>query len=962
MANKSFRCILLGTILGAAALANAQAVVRSVEATPVSGGVEIKIQGDGLKKPKELSAWAGKSYILEFDAKVVGGGKRFTVNQSGLSYVQYGWYSPRPPKVRVHLRFQQAQKPSLTQTDGGWVVLVGNATASHEAKQPNHDESAMKSAMALLNAKSRPSPPKNDLQKAMDTSTAPPPIKPSVGTIPPPLPDDQAMRDAEALLSSHQAVQSQPAPVVKGAVESNSPATAAPAKQDQNDLQKAIAALDEEQRQKAKKPAVAKPASDSFPETVPPLEPAPTSPTMQRNPSGGQMVSLDFVNTDIVQILKALALQTNVNIVTAPEVKGSLTVSLTNVPLKEALDLVTTMAGVRYAQVGRTYVVTTAAKFSEAIRQVTGATKTEWVSETRVVPIFSGEGAQIKAAVLKSLPLETPNGRFEIVLPSEELTVESKQTVQAESDKSATADGKTAGGEQDKGATIETKAANTQKAKDQYVVLIGPKTRLDEVEHLVKALDSQISSAMGIDYPASSMIVRDQYLVRGGNAADLLEALGAKNGKLGNVDVAATPKTSTSRQSIVLVGREHEVLGVLKTLADLDSEDAVLTKMVAYDVKFADPRALREDLVGQVPGLRVIIPPASAGNPRVFQPGKGVQQATEATQASTTSVPGATAAGGGAPESQKVGGDLEKPGKLSQPFTDFETSAVPMKLILRGSDDQIERGMSYLAVVDTAPKQVALELRVVELSKNDAIKAGIDWNILGGGAVKILRLNNSHPDGGNNAIGANFSGSGFSGDVGATLDRILDANKIIARPNMLAIDGRESELFVGDTVRYIKSIQSTQNGVTVTTDEVKVGVRLNVLPRIGAGGNLTMDIRPVVSFLRGFTDVPGGGKLPQTSDRVAQSTVNIMSGETIAIGGLIQDQDTKSESGLPILMDLPIVGHLFKRSTNQKIRTEVVIFLTARALDGPANSNYQLPMQIKPTPELKKGKGGKEGN
>jgi type II secretory pathway component GspD/PulD (secretin) len=94
-----------------------------------------------------------------------------------------------------------------------------------------------------------------------------------------------------------------------------------------------------------------------------------------------------------------------------------------------------------------------------------------------------------------------------------------------------------------------------------------------------------------------------------------------------------------------------------------------------------------------------------------------------------------------------------------------------------------------------------------------------------------------------------------------------------------------------------------------------------------------------VSFLRGFTPVPNGGQLPQTSERISQNTVTVRSGETLAIGGLIQDQDTKDVSGVPILMDLPIIGQLFRRTTHTKRRTEIVFFLTARSIEGPIGSD-----------------------
>ena len=102
----------------------------------------------------------------------------------------------------------------------------------------------------------------------------------------------------------------------------------------------------------------------------------------------------------------------------------------------------------------------------------------------------------------------------------------------------------------------------------------------------------------------------------------------------------------------------------------------------------------------------------------------------------------------------------------------------------------------------------------------------------------------------------------------ASLDAIANKNNLISRPNLLAIDGRESEIFVGDDIRYVQSIVSSQTGPTIQSADIQVGVRLSVLARIGGDGNITMDMRPVVSFLKGFNSVAGPGvtlNLPQTS-------------------------------------------------------------------------------------------------
>jgi len=157
--------------------------------------------------------------------------------------------------------------------------------------------------------------------------------------------------------------------------------------------------------------------------------------TGEKKPVAGEVkvnegrVSLDFVNTDVVQILKSLARQTNANIVTSPDVTGKLSIKVENVSIKESLNLVTSLAGLRFAQIGKTYVVTSPSKFLETMRNVQGTQ--EEMTLSRIVPIFSGQGTQIKVAVLKSVSSENAFGRFELVLPSEKAIVSNNTKVTA---------------------------------------------------------------------------------------------------------------------------------------------------------------------------------------------------------------------------------------------------------------------------------------------------------------------------------------------------------------------------------------------------------------------------------------------------------------------------------------------------------------------------------------------------
>lgn len=877
-----FKIVLpfLGAAL--AALSLGQAKLTGVEPRKVGEGVQVNILGKGLPAPKVLRVNGNQSYILEFRGELGTRGRRIGVRHGGVSYVQYGWFSARPARVRVLLRVRPTDAPVLMSTPNGWIVSVN--TPGPVVRATTAVGSAFPDKVPPLDR------PTAKAMGATDSSAQSTPVR---------------LRD-------------NPAPV---------------------------------------KPVRVTPISaEPFPTRVPPLETArrmaPTTEwtTVEAAPS---RVSLDFVNTDIVQILKALALQASVNIVTSPDVKGNLTVSLNDVSLTEALDLVTTMGGVRYAKVGKTFVVTASGRFAETMQQISG--RIDESSQTKVVPIFSGEGLQIKAAILKTVPPTTRAGQYDLVLPSERVKVQTQQNVTAPQGPTG-GDGKA--GDQGAGGQAQTQVQSETvdtATKDDYIILTGSPGRLGEVEAAIQALDRQIASALGRTIPTSHEVVQRGYSPRGVPAEDLLKALKSEGAKelVGGVQMVATPKTSLSSQVILVTGRAHDVARVMTMLNDLDSvADTSPTNFVIVGLRYLQPAAAQIEITRAVPGIRVTLLPIPV-DPMVATDLK--DQATE-TKKDGASGSGAASGGAGDQSGSSSGGGGNQggaqgggagagaggdSGSTSAPVKTLGvttvTNSLPMKLMLRGTPEQIEQARQHLAMVDIAPKQVALELRVMELTKDEALRVGIDWSVLTGSRLASFRLNQGLGD--TAATSGTFGGKykfdkTDSMDALATLDQISNNRNLIARPNVLATDGIPTNIFVGDTVRYIKTIQASQNGTSVQVGEVNVGVAFNVVARVGDGDDIMIFLQPEVSNLNGFTPVPGGGQLPQTSVRRSQSTLRMGSGETIAIGGLIQEQDRRNVGGVPFLKDLPIIGQLFRRTDNRKIRSEIVFFVTAKVIDG----------------------------
>lgn len=895
MRNKLFALwalIVLGALPGPAA---AQGVLKGVSFQPSGEGWTIRMAGDGLSAPKVMPSNGGRVISYVFNGHLSGKAGYQRIRKNGVQYVSWGWVSAKPPQIRVRLVMDKPQPVQVAAHKGAWTLFGGSAIA--EIKPDDPFAATSETDVALM-------------------------------------------------------AQAQP-----GRATGPTPTSVAP-----------------------------RVPQEPFPDRVPPLEPArPARATTATNLLNEmqRVVTLNFERTDVVQILKALALQAGVDIVISPDVARPnvapaatgtddapiptapveasglrLTLSLNRVSVQQALDIVCAMANLRYARVGRAYVVTSSERFAQSMRHM--ANHVEALNEIRVVPIVSGEGSQIRHAVYEWFGRST----IQVILPQDggpspdSPTPSSPDGTQPAATEAAPA-----------APAAETGEGST------YLFLVGEPRWVDAGEKLVRKLDSDIIEARTIQRLESlrreeeranaSLLrtaernslgetIRRTYETQFAKAADL-RAIIANEEQFRGLSILAAPREST-RQVLIVEGRRASVESLMEVLSQLDTGTNAGDKIRIYDVKFGDPRTLREEIVAQVPGIRVSIAPGSSGNPKLYREGQALRQAIEtvspeqARQERGAAQPAATGQVGAvsvAKETAEVRG-------IAQPFQEIESAAVPMRLVLRGTDEQIELALAYLDLVDVAPRQVALELRVMELSREDALRVGLDWSVLTGGTVQAIRINQGVGD--TSSSPGTISGDlGFAGggtaSVLATLDSIANKRNLIARPNLLAIDGRETEIFVGDVVRYIESIVQSQNGTTVTTGEVPVGVRLAVLARIGGEGNITMDLRPVVSTLRGFTPVPGGGQLPQTSLRIAQSTVQVVSGETIAIGGLIQDGDRVDVRGIPLLKDLPLIGNLFKRTDTSKVRTEVVFFLTVKTVDSTNRAEAANP-RLQPVPAL----------
>lgn len=232
-----------------------------------------------------------------------------------------------------------------------------------------------------------------------------------------------------------------------------------------------------------------------------------------------------------------------------------------------------------------------------------------------------------------------------------------------------------------------------------------------------------------------------------------------------------------------------------------------------------------------------------------------------------------------------------------------------------GSAAMQDRIRTQLEQVDVAQQQVNIKATVIELNNSKAREMGLSFF--------------SDPWSKDTSV-AGYNGFKFS--VTSAHDENIGKGNVLARPNITTFDGRGATILMGDKVPvFTTSSDSNEadNDATMTVEYKEVGVKLEVLPRINDEDNeiITMTIKPSVSTITQWVE-SGNNKAPQISERSAETTLRVRSGETIILGGLLKEEELKNIKQIPFLSKLPILGELFKSRSTEKKDTEIVIAIT----------------------------------
>jgi len=297
---------------------------------------------------------------------------------------------------------------------------------------------------------------------------------------------------------------------------------------------------------------------------------------------------------------------------------------------------------------------------------------------------------------------------------------------------------------------------------------------------------------------------------------------------------------------------------------------------------------------------------------------------------------------------------------------DVAVNPVAGTVTVLGTARQQELVQQYLdRVMQSAQRQVLIEATIVEVTLKDQYRAGIDWTKAIQGATGWSITTST--GGGANALAgtlspfiqATYTNTGRNGFTAAIdLLESFGKTRVLSSPKLMALNNQTALLKVVDNLVYF-SVQAQQGAIasgivqpatfTTTAHTVPVGIVMSVLPQINENGMVSLTVRPTISRKVGDATDPNPNlpasvtnKIPIIQVREMESLLQVRSGQTVVLGGLIQDDTNNARDGIPGLSRPEGIGALFGQHERLNSQTELVIFLRPTVVSNPTLSSEAL--------------------
>ncbi len=604
-------------------------------------------------------------------------------------------------------------------------------------------------------------------------------------------------------------------------------------------------------------------------------------------------VTLNFVNADIEAVTRAMSVMIDQPILVDPRVKGTITVySEQPIPVREAyLNYLASLRGLGFALVD-----------SNGLLKVVPEAEAKLQAGTVSVGPVQQRGDQVITQVFR-LGHENPNNLVAVLRP----LISPNNTINAN-------------------------------PGNNSLVITDYADNLARIGRIIAALDQPAATEIEViplqHAVAADMVALVQKLGEGGGApAPGLPVVGAAT------TVMADPR---SNALIIRASSPARLLAIRSLIERLDrpGADGPAGSIRVVHLKNADATKLAAVLRAAFGGGGSSSSGSTAGY----------------SSTSATPMPGLGAAaqagtGGGAASSQAAAPVAAS----AQPSTGGSIQADPAtnSLIITAPEPLYRQMRTLIDQLDSRRAQVYIESMIVEVAGGDAADFGFQWmGILGSDGNRSLQAVQNLPAGTTPGLvsintglaqGSINLGDGLNVGLVRTINginslaailRLLQSQSetnVVSTPNLITLDNEEAKIVVGENVPFITG-QYTNTGTATsnpfqTIERKDVGITLRIKPQIGEGGAIRMQLYQEQSSVKSDTAAGTSNAGPSTTKRSIEGTVTVDDGQILVLGGLIEDNYTTNRSKVPLLGDLPVLGHLFRSESRTRKRTNLMVFL-----------------------------------
>jgi general secretion pathway protein D len=282
------------------------------------------------------------------------------------------------------------------------------------------------------------------------------------------------------------------------------------------------------------------------------------------------------------------------------------------------------------------------------------------------------------------------------------------------------------------------------------------------------------------------------------------------------------------------------------------------------------------------------------------------------------------------------GGGAGGPGELALPPVHIVADEKNNALVIFARPRDYKMIEAMIKRLDIVPLQVLIEATIAEVTLNDNLQFGLQWFF--SKASSKFELNQG-TSGIGTAADIVSSFPGFNYVLGGGKEKLvlsalsqLTHVDVVSAPHLLVLDHQTAGLQVGDQVPIVtesaQSVIAAGAPLVNSVQYLNTGVVLQVTPRVNSSGLITLDIDQQVS--EPTTTTTSQIQSPTITQRRIVTSVVVQDGETIALGGLILDNQNNARNGIPVLSDIPVVGSLFRTDTRKNSRTELLVLLSPR--------------------------------